>query len=59
MAVVRCCRCERMIDLDYKSNEVFTQYEIPTLDVGNEFDYVCELCLTVRELEILEKEENK
>jgi len=56
MSVIICCRCDRMIDLDYDCTPV-TKSELPQLDVKSEFDWVCETCLSVRELDILNGED--
>lgn len=52
MGVVRCCRCDSYIDLDYNV-EVFTKDQIKNLNCS-EFDWVCFECLTEEEHEELE-----
>jgi len=56
MSIITCCRCDRYIDLDFDSTPV-CKADMPLLDVESESDMVCELCLTVRELDILNGED--
>lgn len=55
MACVICDRCNSLIDLDYNV-EVFTKDQIPNLDVGEAWDWVCFECLTEEEAEELENQ---
>ena len=54
MAVIMCYRCDRTIDLDWDCTPV-TKLDLPTLDAP-EGEYVCETCLSERELKQLNGE---
>ena len=51
MSIVRCDRCDKMIDLDL--SEAFTNDDIPGLDVPD-YEWVCFECLTDKEATELE-----
>ena len=53
MGCVICDRCGTLIDLDFNV-EVFVKEQIPSLDVKEEWDWVCFDCLTDEEVEELE-----
>jgi len=55
VSVIKCYRCDRLIDLDFDCTPI-TKAELPLLDVESEFDWVCEFCLSVRELDLLNGE---
>ena len=56
MGVVRCERCDQMIDLDWNVDDVICKVDYPFIDCS-EFGWVCINCLTDEESEKLEEAE--